>query len=410
MARATNKLTAPEVRALKKPGRHSDGGGLYLVVDEGGAKRWVFLFRWQGRRLEMGLGGFLGTTVAVAREKAKAAREAMAAGSNPIDARRALAAIPTFGEMADEVTAIKAASFRRAKSVWNWDRSLKVFAESLRPVRVDLVDTDKVLKALKPIWATTPESAQKARSCIEAVLDAAKAKGYRTGENPARWRGQLDHLLPKRRKLTRGHQRAMPFGDVPAFTALLRDRVAMSARALEFLILTAARSGEVLGATWSEIDLASQTWIIPADRMKGGREHRVPLSARAVAILDEVVRGSNGAPEDFVFPGQRRRGSVKRRGLSGNGLPALLKRMGVDVTAHGFRSSFRDWAGEASTFPREVAEAALAHLVGDETERAYRRGDALEKRRKLMDAWAGFCAQRSGGPKVVPLSRIANAH
>lgn len=192
----------------------------------------MFLFRWQGRRLEMGLGSFLGTSIAAAREKAQAAREALGAGTNPIEARRALAAVPTFGEMADEVTAIRAASFRREKSVGNWDRSLKVFAANLRPIRVDLVDTNAVLKALKPIWATTPESAQKARGCIEAVLDAAKAKGFRSGENPARWRGQLDHLLPKRRKLIRGHQRAMPFGDVPAFTALLREREAISARAL----------------------------------------------------------------------------------------------------------------------------------------------------------------------------------
>ncbi len=395
MTRATNKLTAPAVRAELTPGRHSDGAGLYLAVDKSGAKRWVFLFRWRGRRLEMGLGGVGSVTLASAREKAREAREALAAGRNPIEARRARAEIPTFGQMADEVTATKAAGFRREKSRAIWRRALNDYAASMRPIRVDAVDTAAVLKVLKPIWAEKGESANKARGCIEAVLDAAKAKGFRTGENPARWRGQLDHLLPKRRKLSRGHQKAMAYGEVPAFAALLREREAMAALALEFLILTAARTGEVIGARWSEIDLKAQVWTVPADRMKSDREHRVPLGARAVEVLEKAAATSNRSPAAFIFPGPRKRGSLVDRGLSTNALRALLIRLGQDVTAHGFRSSFRDWAGEASTFPREVAEAALAHTVGDATERAYRRGDALEKRRKLMEAWAAFLAHGS---------------
>lgn len=378
-------------------------------MDKGGAKRWVFLFRWRGGRMEMGLGGVGSVTLAKAREKATEAREALAAGRNPIEARRASAEIPTFGQMADEVTAIKTAGFRRQKSAAIWRRALEVYGASMRHLRVDAVDTDAVLKVLKPIWAEKGESANKARGCIEAVLDAAKAKGFRSGENPARWRGQLDHLLPKRRKLCRGHQKAMPFGDVPAFTALLRGREAMAALALEFLILTAARTGEVIGARWSEIDLAAKVWTVPADRMKSDREHRVPLCAQAVEVLEKAGAASNRAADAFVLPGPRKRGSLVDRGLSTNALRALLIRMGQDVTAHGFRSSFRDWAGEASTFPREIAEAALAHTVGDATERAYRRGDALEKRRKLMEAWAAFLAH--GGAKrgnVTPLRGVAS--
>jgi len=246
-----------------------------------------------------------------------------------------------------------------------------------------------VLGVLAPIWQTKQETASRVRGRIERVLDAAKAKGLRSGENPARWRGHLDHLLSKRRKLARGHHPAMPYPDVPAFMAALGERDAVAALALRFTILTAARSGEVLGARWSEIDRTTKTWVVPAERMKAGREHRVPLTDRACEILDALQAVRSG---DYVFPGQ-----PQGRPLSSMAMEMLLRRMKVEsATVHGFRSSFRDWAGEATAFPREIAESALAHTVGDATERAYRRGDALEKRRLLMDAWARFVGAEQG--------------
>ena len=241
-----------------------------------------------------------------------------------------------------------------------------------------------MLAVLTPIWQAKAETASRLRGRIEKVLDAAKAKGYREGENPARWRGHLDHLLPKRSKLTRGHHAAMPYDHVAAFVARLRERDSLAARALELTILTAARSGEVFGMRWSEVDFDKKVWILPADRMKAGREHRVPLPERAVAILKQLVEIRTG---DFVFPGQR-----KERPLSKKAMELVLKRIKIEnATVHGFRSSFRDWCGNETHFPREVVETALAHAIGSEVERAYRRSDALEKRRELMQAWANYC-------------------
>jgi integrase len=277
--------------------------------------------------------------------------------------------------------------------------TLESYAKAIRPVPVDQIGTEHVLKVLKPIWTTKPETASRLRGRIERVLDAAKALGHRTGENPALWRGHLKSLLPKREKLTRGHHPAMPYADVSDFLTQLRAREAVAALALEFTILTAVRSGEALGATWSEIDIQAKVWTIPKGRMKAGKEHRVPLSPRALAILEEAtkLRADSSA---FVFPGQRR-----GRPLSGMATEMLLRRMKIETASvHGFRSSFRDWAGEHTAYPREVAEAALAHQVGDEVERAYRRGDALEKRRKLMDAWEAICETPASG-KVVPIGR-----
>ena len=284
--------------------------------------------------------------------------------------------------------------WRNDKHRAQWRMTLKAYAADLRPLTLDAITTERVLGVLQPIWAEKPETASRLRGRLERVLDAAKARGLRTGENPARWRGHLDHLLPKRQKLTRGHHRALPYSDLPAFMAELRDRTAPAARTLEFLILTAARTSEALGARWGEVDLAAKVWTVPAERMKAGRQHRVPLSARAVELLSEA------RPADaFVFPG-----IVEGSPLSSGAMERVLDRMGVAVTVHGFRSTFRDWCGEASTFPRELAEAALAHTVGDETERAYRRGDALEKRRKLMDAWARY-AGTTRADNVVALKR-----
>lgn len=405
MKRQANRLTTPEIKALAKPGRYADGGGLYLVVDASGARRWIFLFRWAGRRQEMGLGGFPTVTLAKAREKAREAGGQLGDDVNPIAARKALRTIPTFAVLANEVLALKAAGFRREKSSAIWKRTIETYAAELGPQRVDRIDTSAVVKAMRPIWDAKPETGHKARGVIEAVLDAAKVKRFRSGENPAAWRGNLEHLLPKRRKLTRGHQRALPFTDAPAFMRRLREHTGMAALALEFAILCASRTGEVLGATWDEINLSAQVWTIPAQRMKSGREHRVPLTDPALSVLAVAGEGRKKGPGDLVFPGPCKRGALMDRPLSTNAMRATLLRMKAPTTVHGFRSSFRDWAGEVSTFPREIAEGALSHVVGDETERAYRRGDALAKRRKLMDAWANFISQAGAPANVHPLRR-----
>lgn len=403
MALALNKLSARGVTAITNPGRHGDGGGLYLVVDKSGAKRWVFLYRRDGTLREMGLGGLKSVTLARARELAGEARANLQVGVDPIAAKNsAPVAVPTFGEEADDFIEAMKPEFRNAKHIDQWKMTLRDYAAPLRSKRVDQIATADVLEVLKPIWLTKPETAARLRGRIERVLDAAKAKGHRSGENPALWRGHLDKLLPKRRKLSRGHHAAMPYEDVPAFVAELRQRDAMAAQALEFTILTAARSGETFGATWKEIDLEAALWTVPKERMKAGREHRVPLTPRAVEILTELSELSTG-PNAYVFPGQK-----EGRPLSVMAMDMILRRMKVNFTVHGFRSSFRDWAGEETAFPREVAEAALAHVVGDQTERAYRRGDALEKRRKLMDAWANYCEPKKPG-NVLEMKRPKRA-
>lgn len=408
MSRTLNRLKSRQVETLG-PGRHADGGGLYLDRDENGRSRWVFMWTRNGKRREMGLGPANkdGVSLGKAREAAAAARQALLDGSDPIEARdaakRTPAPVPNFGEMADELVKALGSQWRNPKHRAQWSMTLKVYAKPLRSLPVNRIDTEAVLEVLKPIWLAKPETASRLRGRIERVLDAAKAKGHRNGENPARWRGHLDHLLPKRQKLTRGHHEALAYADLPGFVGELRGREGVAALALEFLILTAARSGEVRGAKWSEVDLKAKVWTVPASRMKAGREHRVPLSARAVEILEHVQPLATGKPDKaYVFPGP-----AATKPLSENAFGALLKRMKVEVTAHGFRSTFRDWAGEVSTFPREVAEAALAHVVGDATERAYRRGDALEKRRRLMDAWAGYSAPRAAGSNVRQLGRKA---
>ena len=274
--------------------------------------------------------------------------------------------------------------------------TLAVYAKPLHSKPVDTITTEDVLSVLKPIWTEKPETASRVRGRIEKVLDAAKARGYRSGEIPARWRGHLDHLLPKPLKLTRGHHAALPYEQASNFMRDLHDRNSLAASALEFCILTAARSNEVLGMHWQEIDFEKKIWTVPAGRMKAGREHRVPLSARAVQILRGLETHKLGK---FIFPGQKRNAP-----LSNMAMDMQLRRMKRDeITVHGFRSTFRDWAGNISSFPREIVETALAHVVGDKTEQAYRRGDALEKRRKLMEAWASYCEPRERG-RVIPLA------
>ena len=381
-------LTARRVETAKS-GKHSDGGNLYLIVSMTGARKWVLRFTWRGNAKEMGLGSAGSVTLADAREKAASARRKIAKGLNPIDERRRDGGIPTFGDMADDVRVSLSVGFRNEKHKAQWKSTLETYAAPLRAKPVDTIATDDVLAVLKPIWTTKAETASRVRGRIEKVLDAAKAKGFREGENPARWRGHLDHLLPRPSKLSRGHHAAMPYEEVAAFIAKLRERDATSALALELCILTAARSGEILGMRWSEIDFDKKIWTVPAARMKAGREHRVPLASRAVEMLRQLEKVNTG---EFVFPGQAR-----NKPLSNMAMEMVLRRMKIeDATVHGFRSSFRDWAGNVSSAPREVVETALAHVIGDKAEQAYRRRDALEKRRKLMDAWAAYCERPAG--------------
>jgi integrase len=377
---------------MTKPGRHADGGNLYLTISKTGpgvSRRWTFLYSLAGKQREAGFGPAAAVTLAEAREKAAGYRSMLAKGIDPLAAKKAAreaeAARKTFGQCADELIKSKRREWRSEVHAAQWRTTIDDYCGPILDKPVDAIDTQAVLGVLQPVWGRIPETASRLRGRIEAVLDYGKANGLRSGENPAAWRGHLALILPKRQKLSRGHHAAMPYPDIPGFLGKLREVESIPALALEFLILTACRSGEVLSATWSEIDIDAQVWVIPASRMKAGREHRVPLSARAMEILDMMASIRTG---DLVFPGQRR-----RRPLSGAAMGALV----TGGTIHGFRSSFRDWAGEETSFPREIAEQALAHATGDATERAYRRGDALEKRRGLMTAWSNYCEPAAGG-------------
>ncbi len=405
MVRTLNKLTDVKVRAERSPGRHSDGGGLYLNISPSGSKSWLFMWstmtagsdgKPRQKRREMGLGAYPAVRLADARKKAEDFRKAVEEGRDPI-AEREKASEHTFAECADQFLASMEKSWRNDKHRAQWRMTLTEYCRPIGAKRVSEIGTEDVLGVLSPIWQEKNETASRLRGRIERVLDYAKARGWRSGENPALWRGHLKSILPARQKLARGHHAAMPYQEVPAFAQGLPEKDAMAARALEFLILTAARAGEVLGTTWAEVDLQNKLWTVPAERMKAGREHRVPLSDRAVAILSTLqkVRIS-----DYVFPGLK-----PHMPLSNMAFQKLMERMKVDdYTPHGFRSAFRDWAGDHTSFPREVAEAALAHTVGDATERAYRRADALDKRRTLMQSWADYLAMPAAG-NVVPLRR-----
>jgi integrase len=323
-------------------------------------------------------------TLARARELASQSRAKLAESINPKDARRPSKGA-TFGECADRLVEAMRPSWRNSKHAAQWEMTLRDYPAPIRRLPVDKITTDDVLSVLKPLWSDKPETASRFRGRIERVLDAAKAQGLRSGENPARWRGHLDQLLPKRQRLTRGHHAAMNYAELPAFMGDLQSRQATAARALEFLILTAARSGEVLGARWDEFDLDRGVWTVSALRMKAGREHRVPLSRRALKIIKQMSQSRDG---DFVFVGQK-----PGKPLSVMALEMVLRRMKIErATVHGFRSAFRDWAAECTVYTNEVCEAALAHVIENKTEAAYRRGDLFDKRRKLMDAWAVYCA------------------
>jgi integrase len=398
LARKINRLNARAVATTVKNGRHADGGGLYLSISSNGGRRWVFLFRWHGKPTEIGLGSARDVTLSRARELAAQARARLAEGINPKDVKRPSGG-STFGECADRVIEAMRPSWRNSKHAAQWEMTLKEYAAPLRRLPVNAVTTEDVLSVLKPVWNGKPETASRLRGRIERVLDAAKAQGLRTGENPARWRGHLDQLLPKRQVLSRGHHAAMNYAKLPAFIADLRARQATAALALEFTILTAARSGEVLGARWDEFNLEQAVWTVPANHMKAGREHRVPLSKRALKIVQATDQGDRNV---FVFTGQK-----PGRPLSVMALEMVLRRMGVgNATVHGFRSAFRDWAAECTNFANEVCEAALAHVIGNKAEAAYRRGDLFDKRRKLMEAWAAYCTVPKAS-KVVPFQRKA---
>jgi integrase len=383
-----NRLNARAVATLSKPGRHADGGGLYLSISHNGGRRWTFLYSWRGKRIELGFGSARDVTLARARELASQARGKLAEGVNPKEADKPPAAA-TFGECADRLIEAMRSSWRNGVHAHQWQMTLSEYAAPLRPLLVDEIGTDDVLAVLQPLWQRVPETANRLRARIERVLDAAKAQGLRGGDNPARWRGHLDQLLAKRQRLEPAHHSAMPYAELPEFLReLRRQHKGVAARALEFLILTAARTSEVVNARRDEI--SDLTWSIPARRMKGGRAHRVPLSARALAIVDELKNDSG-----FVFCG-------RRGALTIWAMRDLLISMAPQLTVHGFRSTFRDWAAEQTNFPREVCEQALAHLDGSAVERAYRRSDLFEQRRLLMRMWADYC-QHGQGAKVIPL-------
>ncbi len=392
--RTLHRLSPRRIETERKRGRFADGGGLYLQVGEKGTKSWLFRFMLDGKARQMGLGAVHTISLPEAREAALKCRKLLHEGMDPIEARKEAlisqqlqtASAMTFKECAEAYIKSHSAGWRNAKHTAQWTSTLKTYVFPVfGSLPVQAVDTALVMKALDPIWQVKTETASRVRGRIEAILDWAKARNYREGENPARWKGHLDNLLPARSKVKKvKHHAALPYDEIGAFMNQLSERESVSARGLEFQILTAARTGEVMGANWAEIDIDKALWTIPAERTKTDVEHRVPLSTSEIALLEHMREISSS---EFVFPGAK-----AGKPLSSMAFLQLLKRMGRgDLTAHGFRSTFRDWAAERTAFPREVAEMALAHTIGDKVEAAYRRGDLFEKRRKMMDAWADYC-------------------
>ena len=401
---AIHKLTPRKV-ATAHPGKFEDGGGLRLVVSNSLAKKWVLRFTIDGKRREMGLGSFPDVGLAEARGKATDHRKQATAGIDPIDARQTEPEkIPTFTTCAARYIRAHRRGWQNAKHARQWVSTLKTYT---RPVigskQVDAVSTEDILKILSPIWTTKTETAKRVQGRVENILDYAAAHKYRDRLNPARWRGHLDKLLPKPSRVKKvTHHPAMPYSEVPAFMAELSSNDSVSVLALRFIILTATRTSEVLQAQWQEIDMDAAIWTIPATRMKSRREHRVPLSDTATAILEALPRIDDNP---YLFPGAR-----QGRPLSSMALLQLMRGMGYgvngnrgDYVPHGFRSSFRDWSGEVSSFPRDVAEMALAHTIENKVEAAYRRGDLFAKRRMMMQQWADYLDKLKAGADVVPL-------
>jgi integrase len=377
-----NRLSAAQVQNLKTPGKYADGGGLFLIVDDKDRKRWTFRYTRSGKRNDLGLGRVQDVPLATARRKAAEYREANAAGIDPLAAKHQTDRTVTFGDYADGYIETMRPSWRNAKHADQWVMTLTKYAAPLRGRLIHEITTEDVVSVLKQRWQRTPETAERLRGRIESVLDSAKALGLRDGDNPARWRGHLDQILPGRRRLGRGHHAALPFDRMAAFMKDLEQRPGLSAMALAFTILTAARTSEVLEARWEEFDAANAIWTVPGARMKAGREHRVPLSPQALAILERL---DQRGPSTFVFS----RGGRKPQSIMA--MAMVLRRMEEAVTVHGFRSTFRDWGAEVTNFPNEVCEMALAHAIPGKAEAAYRRGDLFLKRRRLMEQWGRYC-------------------
>lgn len=403
MARRIEKLSAIGVSKLTKPGYHGDGAGLWLQISATGSKSWIFRYTINGKAREMGLGPLHTVPLAGARTKARECRQLIIDGFNPLDERKqkrltdALEAAKkmTFDQCAAAYIAAHRAGWKNEKHASQWENTLSTYASPVfGALPVASVDTALVLKVLEPIWATKTETATRLRGRIEQVLDWATVREFRQGENPARWRGHLDKLLGKPSKLQNvEHHPSLPWRDIAAFMPLLKAQEGFAARAVELAILTACRSGEVRGATWAEFDLTAKLWTIPGIRMKASREHVVPLSDEAVTLLEELPRTG-----EHVFPG------IRGGALSDMSLTAVLRRMKRgDITVHGFRSTFRMWAAESSSFPREVAEHALAHKLPDAVEAAYQRGTMIDKRRRLMAAWSKYCHTAPKDATVTPI-------
>ncbi|MER9494105.1 integrase arm-type DNA-binding domain-containing protein [Mesorhizobium sp. M0320] len=374
---AKHRLSETRIKTLPV-GIHSDGDGLFLRVRKEGSRQWFFIYRRASKRTELGLGGYgQGTapvSLALAREKAEAVRLRLARGDE-------LSAKKTFADVMDDVITVKGSGFRNEKHKAQWSMTLREYAKHLHKKPIADITRDDVVETLKPIWGTIPETADRLRMRIGSIMDHAKARGLYFGDNPADWRGGLKDLLPARQKLTRGHHAALGYKEIPAAIKALRAAAGISARAVEFTCLTAARSGEVRGASFNEFDMKESLWIVPPERMKAGREHRVPLCDRAIEI---VKARKEMSITDTVFP-------VSDTAM----VKALRKATGDESTLHGLRSSFRDWCGDETTHSRDVAEAALAHTLKDKTEAAYRRSDALQKRRSLMDDWGKYCGNNA---------------
>lgn len=406
--RARNRLSASSITKGKATGLYADGGGLYLRISVSGTPGWIFRYARNGKTHDHGLGRYPDVTLARAREKAAECRTALTDDIDPIERRKALRAdtaladarAMTFRQAAGAYIAAHEAGWRSRDSHEQWTSSLRNYAYPvIGDLPVQAVDVGLVLKVLEPIWNDKTETASRVRGRIESILDWARVRGYRSGENPARWKGHLQSLLPAKSKVKRiQHHRALPYVEIGGLVAELRAQHTIAAGALEFLILTAVRAGEALGATWDEID--GDVWTIPGHRMKNGREHRVPLSKAALTVLRKMERIKHGP---YIFQGGK-----ADRARSKQSLRKLLLRLGrSDATVvHGLRSSFRSWAAERTSYPREVAEMALAHTVGSQVERAYQRTDLFDKRRRLMDDWAAFCAQPdASGNKIIPIRK-----
>jgi integrase len=406
---AKTGLTTKRIAKLKsKPGRYHDGHKLYLQVTNENAVSWILRYQRNGKERMLGLGPLHTISLQEARLRAKKARLQLLDGIDPVEAKKAAkrelkltaAKTMTFQECAEAYIAANRSGWKNAKHGKQWTATLATYAyPKIGDLRVADIDTGLVLKCIEPIWGAKTETASRVRGRIESVLAWATVRGYRQGDNPARWTNHLDQVLPGKGKVTKvEHHAALPWRDIRAFMAELRKREGTAARALEFTILTAARTGEVIGAKWDEIDLREKTWTVPAGRMKGGKEHRVPLSARAIELLNDLYREDGN---EHLFIGPQNGG-----GLSNMAMTAVLKRMGRGaITVHGFRSTFMDWAHEQTNHPKVVIDLALAHTVGDKVEAAYRRGELLKKRQALADAWGRYCAMPLVESTVVPLAR-----